>query len=81
MRLPLLHILAAQPWSKCQLHFCVYVMQFRAGYSEGNAAAHMTNAGNFCCDRCVSSGDISQLGNNLYRIFSGQAMKHRQVGR
>jgi hypothetical protein len=79
MGLPLLHVLAAEPWHEGAPQPGVNVLKVRTGNCECDTRPEMTKATDLSCDWRAACRNLDKMLDNLLPVFAGQTMKHRQV--
>jgi hypothetical protein len=77
--LPLLHVLATQPWHEGSPQLGVNVLKLRAGNRERHTRTEMTKATDVSRDWAVLGCYLDKMLDNLLPVFAGQTMKHRQM--
>lgn len=81
MGLPLLHVLAAEPWHEGSPEPGVNVLKVRAGNCECDTRTEMTKATDVSCDWRVPCRNFDQMLDNFFPVLAWQTVKHRQVSR
>lgn len=81
MGLPLLHVLAAEPWHEGSPQPGMNVLKVRAFNCECDTRTEMTKATDVSSDWRVPCCNLDKMLDDLLPVFAGQTVKHRQVSR